>query len=227
MITVDVIMLTKTISEDLQKMTQKAIDTLHNSERDFEFNVILLESNKKSEYIFNNCKVYTPDFKHFNYNRYMNYGLCLCENDYVVLANNDLVFYKNWFSEIYKHKDEAHSFSPWNEYEDWHTKLKKIEKTEFNEKGFKEGYRTSYEMTGWCFVVKKEIFEWFKLDERVEFWYSDNVYIDDLQKHNFKHILVRDSKVDHLCSKTTEKMDKEKQKLLTTGQFKKYKKKND
>lgn len=218
-------MLTKTTSEELYKMTQKAIDTLHESEDEYVFNVILLESNKKSEYLYNRCKVYTPDFNHFNYNRYMNYGLCLCENDYVVLANNDLIFHKNWFSEIYKHKDESHSFGCWNEYDKWHTKLKEIREDEFNEKGFREGYRTSYEMTGWCFVVKREIFDYFKLDERVQFWYSDNVYIDDLQRHNFKHIIVRNSKVDHLCSKTTKTMDKDKQRLLTTGQLKNYNKK--
>jgi hypothetical protein len=34
------------------------------------------------------------------------------------------------------------------------------------------------------------------------FWYSDNVYADELLKHGIKHALVTRSKVDHIVSQT-------------------------
>jgi GT2 family glycosyltransferase len=220
---IDVIMLVRTDSEKLHKMTQNAIDSLHDSETEFQFNIFLLESNKNSKYQYKKCTLIVPEIKgDFNYNRYMNYGISKCENEYVVLANNDLFFHKNWFTEIYKHKNKAESFSSWNNFDNWHSTFAKIDLSEFNEEGYKEGYRTSYEMTGWCFVAKRNIFDEFTLDERVDFWYSDNVYSDDLQKYGFRHILVRDSKVDHLCSKTTETFSKQKIKELTSDQYKKY-----
>lgn len=222
---IDVIMLTLTNSDELFEMTQSAINSLHNSEKTFKFNVILLESNHQSTYNYQNCTtLFLGDTGKFNYNRSMNYGIDYTSNsgnEFVVLCNNDLIFHKGWFSEIYKYKNYADSFSSWNNYDDWHNKyIPNVTKLT----PFIEGYRIAHEMTGWCFVVKRKVFESFRLNEGVDFWYSDNVYVDDLQKNGFKHILVRNSYVDHICSKTYKTLSKEEQENVTKEQLDKYNK---
>lgn len=218
---IDVVMLALTSNDKLFEMTQKAIDSLHNSETDYEFNIHLLESNKNSQYTYKNCTVHIPNLGPFNYNKYMNYGIALSNNEYVALCNNDLFFHKGWFTEIYKHKDDADSFSSWNTYENWHDKyMPNIPKSV----KIIEGYRIAHEMTGWNFVVKRKVFDKFKLNEGVDFWYSDNVYVDDLQSHGFKHVIVRNSFVDHICSETYKTLSKEEQHEVTKDQLKKYNK---
>lgn len=209
---VDVIMLSLTNSDSLFEMTQSAINSLHESETEFTFNVLLLESNKQLPYSYTGCTVLFPDLE-FNYNRFMNFGLSKSSNELVVLANNDLIFHKNWFSEIYKHIDEADSFSSWNSKDGWHEKFMGDVSAKFV-----KGYRTCYEMTGWCFVAKRKIFEKFSLDERVAFWFSDNVYADSLQEHGFKHILVRNSFVDHIGDMTGKTLEDETRYKLRQGQ---------
>jgi len=221
---VDVIMLSLTNDDELFEMTQKAIDSLHDSETDFNFNVILIESNKNSPYQYKNCTVLLPssEIGEFNYNKYMNYGIDYVRNnnnEFVVLSNNDLIFHKGWFSEIFKYKDKADSFSSWNTYENWHDNyIPNIPKSV----NYLEGYRIAHEMTGWNFVVKQKVFDKIRLNEGVDFWYSDNVYIDDIQRFGFKHILVRNSFVDHICSKTFKTLSKEEQNDITKEQLNKY-----
>ncbi len=218
---VDVIMLSLTNSDELFEMTQSAINSLLESEKKFQFNVILLESNKKSKYQYKNCTVYTPNLGKFNYNKYMNYGISITNNEFIAFCNNDLIFQKDWFTEIYRLKDIADSFSSWNNYENWHDKcMPNISRLT----PYIEGYRIAHEMTGWCFVAKRKVFNKFKLNEGVDFWYSDNVYIDDIVRHGFKHILVRNSFVDHICSKTYKTFDTEKQNEVTKDQLNKYNK---
>jgi len=213
---VDVIILSLTTSDQIAVMTQKAIDTLHASETDFTFNVLLLESNKDSRWTYQNCITIVPDIP-FHYNRFLNYGIDRTKNEYIVSCNNDLVFHKGWFSEIYKHKDVADSFSPWNNHGGWH---KKLFETFDNE--YQEGYRTSYEITGWCFVTKRKVFDSFRLDEQVDFFYSDNLYADDLVIYNHKHILVRKSLVDHMTSVTYKGLSAQKQTDMVNGLEKVY-----
>ena len=48
------IMLTNTINNDIYRMTQNALDSLHNSIGSESFNVILVESNKTNDWNFQN-----------------------------------------------------------------------------------------------------------------------------------------------------------------------------
>lgn len=206
---VDAIMLALSTSDELFKMTQSAIDSLHNSETDFQFNIVLLESNKNSQYHYENCTTLVPDIEAFNYNKYMNYGIQKTINEYIILCNNDLVFHKGWFSAIYKHRDKSDSFSSWNNIGGWHEVRIPEPYPEFI-----EGYKIGTEVGGWCLVVKRSVFDVITLDDRVSFWFSDNVYIDALRKNNMKHGIVTNSFVDHLLETTSKTLsNKERYKL--------------
>ena len=217
---VDIIILSYTKSTQLYKMTHNCISSLVESEINHTFNIIVVESNKNfyEEYSpYSNCKIVIPK-EEFNYNKFCNIGLSLCNNDWVVLCNNDLIFHKNWFSVIeeFSNNTAYKSFSPWNSFEEWHSKRMRIDQEVF------EGYGIGHELCGWCIAVKREIFNTITLNERVEFWFSDNVYVDELIKHDIKHVLLRNSIVDHMTSKTLLTMNTETIKQLTEEQCENY-----
>lgn len=191
---VDVIIPSKT-KEGAIEITRNCIESLRDSEQDFKFNVVIVESGGdvcdvgQDSTIMMNCP--------FNYNKALNLGANSCSADWVVLANNDLIFHKNWFSAIIKANKDHHnivSFSPWDN--NHHNTRMTLDRDIY------EGYTVGLEIAGWCIVVKREILKQISLGEHVSFWYSDDVYSDELKRHDFRHALIRQSKVDHLVSKT-------------------------
>jgi GT2 family glycosyltransferase len=111
------------------------------------------------------------------------------------------------------------SYTPWNPYNGWHDQLMN---PYINNYRVYEGYRTSYEVGGWCLVTRNNVLSKMNLSDRVNFWYSDNVYIDEIRKLGMRHALVRESKVSHICSVTTKNLDQDKIKQITEGQRKPY-----
>ena len=213
---VDVVMLADSKSPELISMTQRAIDTLHSSETDHEFIAVVVESNK-NVHLYNNANILTPNFE-FNYHWYMKYGLQhLSEgglSDFVCLANNDLIFHKNWFTEIVKASEDmplVKSFSSFNPSSLW-----------IHDNKYHIGYGVGGVVTGWCLTMKKEILDVIDLSEDVNFWCSDNVYNDELIKHGIQHALVRDSHVTHLGGATLFTLNSERISELTSGQVEIY-----
>jgi GT2 family glycosyltransferase len=198
---VDAIILSNTDDLKYYGLLQRTINTLAWSEQNHKFNIIVVESNSnyldKGFICPNANSVITPNQK-FNYNKFLNIGLKECKNNWIIIANNDLIFTKNWFTKIlnfeqkYNHYD---SFSPFEPNWRPHKSLTIQE--------YYEGYRTAYEIAGWCLVLKRNVLETCGLfDESFEFWYQDNDYAMTLKKHNLKHALVRDSRVYHETSQS-------------------------
>jgi len=195
---VDVIIPSKT-SEKLSPILAQCIGSLKASEDEITFNVVVVESGEQIDCGQNKTIVYDRD--EFCYNHALNMGIKATKSEWVILANNDLIFRHLFMSEIVFYSammPTVKSFSPWNSHGGWHDNL--FGDSPLNRAFF--GYRTCYELTGWCIIVKREILEKIDLSERVNFWYSDNVYADELIKINESHALIRASKVDHLCSQT-------------------------
>jgi GT2 family glycosyltransferase len=195
-------------------MTQYAIDSLHESEKLINFRVIVVESYSKVHQ-YKHAIVMKPD-QEFNYNAFMNIGIKAGSAEWVCMANNDVVFGKNWFSAILKasealpHVDSFSSFTS--------QALKALGK----EQAYYVQYGIGTFVTGWCLTAKRKIFEKVKLDERVSFWCSDNVYQDELIRQGVNHALVRDSIVEHLGGRTLFSMPGEKIGELTAGQAQIY-----
>jgi len=103
----DVIFLSKTSNKDVFDMTQKAINSLHDSEKNNKFRVIVVESNldantPKYENIHLSVTYEEPTF---NYNKALNLAFNHVESDYVAVFNNDVLFMEDWYSIIRYYMD--------------------------------------------------------------------------------------------------------------------------
>lgn len=210
---VDVIILSKTSTLNLFNVLRDTVKSLHNSESDFKFNIIIVESNRNIKELFGSklydikAKFVIPPVPSFNYNQFLNIGLRECTNEFVLISNNDVIYSKNWFTEIKKQFDKdpsLYSASPTDKK--WHRHAPQF----FD--GKKEiyiGNRVAHEFTGWSFVLRKKIFDKIgTFDETFDFYYQDNDWVEMYKIHNIKHGLVYNSNCHHLLSQSLEIVEK-------------------
>lgn len=187
---IDIIFVSNAKNPELIEVTQNAINSAIATTK-YKLNIVVLE---QTNYVFNNCKTVNYTFK-FNYNRCLNYGISITKGKYILLANNDLIFYDNWAEILIEAMGSEYlSASPFSEYNPHNpTYLEDIT----------EGYRIGYELLGWAIFVKRKIFNKIgKLDESYKFWASDRAYAEQLRLNDVKHIIVKNSHVEHRCSLT-------------------------
>ena len=177
------------------------MDSLLESEdkAEIEFNIILVESNKDAKYRYPETQIIYPN-EIFGYNRFLNIGLQYVKGDYHAFCNNDLIFHKNWISNIIEYNNlnpKVLSFSPIDLKYPSMGKIASGAKPNW-------GYVPKYHIAGWCIVVKKEIFQEIDciFDPIFDFYYADDDYGLTLLKNNIPHRLVINSKVEHLASQT-------------------------
>ena len=213
---VDVVILSYTKDENYYNITKKAIDSLNESESNFKFNIHLVETNPNllSEFPqgYGSANIIIPNVP-FNYNKFLNIGLEKCKTDFIVMSNNDVVFNKDWFTNITSKMVECNavSGSPYND------KLFVQPQNRIGRNGMRnrmmmrrmrnkrnlipdvwEGYEVSKQVQGHCIVSKKSVLDNIKFDDRFEFFYQDNDYAKQLELFGFKHILVKKSVVEHI-----------------------------
>jgi len=217
---IDVIFLSYTKNLYYYGLTQRSINTLIQNNQDVDFNIFVVETNKKiidEFFVYRDCSVLIPE-EDFNYNRFIQYGLNFCKNDYVLICNNDLIFtkdsIKNLISIVKKYDIESASPIEPN----FHNNL-------FSEKemhsDFIEGYKVQKHILGWCIILKRNLIEKFNLfDEEFSFWYQDDDYAMELKKNGIKHFLIPSSKVRHEFS-ASHTLLKEKE-TMTFGLKKKF-----
>lgn len=188
---IDVIMLTNTNNDFFYEMTKETIDSLINSETEHIFNIILIESNNESEYVYNynNLQLVKSNLSEFNYNTSLNIGLSYSTNHWVIFSNNDIIYTKGWLSEILKTNEfkmnELVSFSPYNPNSVKNDKIIEGQTVYM-------GYRAYFEVCGWCILTNKSVLEKIggKFDETFPFWYQDNDYAILLNRQGIPHFLV-------------------------------------
>jgi len=200
---IDIIILSYAKDNALHAVTEQTIRSVLDSEdpEKIAFDILVIESAKDVRpYAFPNTRTIYPEAK-FGYNKYMNIGIKATHNEFVCLCNNDLIFEKNWASEILKAIDNdpallsANPFCP-----NFH------EKAKFDPQGPPvEGYFGV--LGGWCIFVKRKIFDIIGLfDENLVFWYCDADYCQTLMKYGVKNCLVPTSVVVHLRSESLKGM---------------------
>lgn len=153
----------------------------------------------------------------FNYNRALNQGIKYSENECLILANNDLLFYPGW-SRIGPQM-VANNFGSASALSQFHL-----------QKGYEmgdyvyEGYAIEYLLTGWCiFALRSTIEKIGSLNEQFDFWYSDNVYTDQIKQAGIRHGLFCNVRVDHLTSATLKTLSYRKQRKYSFDNIRKYK----
>jgi len=220
----DIIIISCGKTETLKQLTQNSVNSCLNSIG--EFNIIVIETCVNVRY--KNCTTYYYQPKgRFNYNRALNYGISQCSGEYIACCNNDLIFDKNWSVNMLNAFDSTDfdSLSPFELV--WHkewSECKAVNKL-MGDNNYIEAGEFVYPgntvrvfFTGWCYVIKRSAYN--KLigyrkdnnnqsnikitgfDELVEFYYSDNIVVEQYKKQNIKHGLVGNSLVKHLGEKT-------------------------
>jgi len=212
---IDVILLSYTKNDDIYNMTKDSIESIIESESDTKFNIYLLETEKTGKYVYkyDDVKVIVPDGE-FNYNRFLNIGLAECKNEWILISNNDTAYHKNWLTQmiIQHRKTGLLSMSPYCPIYALHRRYLSEQKDLFY------GYRVGIELTGWSILLNRKVIDTIgEFDERFSFWYQDNDYAMNLQKHNLKHGLVKRSIVTHLLSKSHGLVSPEKKHQMTNG----------
>ena len=210
-ISYDLIMVVASKDRELVQMTQRAIDSCLADGANV--NVILIETYVITQYQNVNKVIYYDE--EFCYNRCLNYGLKYAKNDIVILANNDIIFEKGW-STIGETMMKNNYLSA------------SALSTDPRQRAFKkgnyayEGYHIGMHLTGWCIFAQRKLFDIIgKLSEGVNFWYSDNLYAEQLKKAGIVHALICNVSVLHLTSRTLIKEDVKKRHLLTHAESKK------
>lgn len=215
---VDVIILSNTVNNQLFEMLKQTVDSIHDSETNHTFNIVVVESAKNISSIFTHrlseirAKFIIPQVPKFNYNLYLNIGLRECNNELILISNNDVIYSTGWFSAIAKQFEmdpELMSVSPVDRK--WHRHTESI----FNSlKELHIGNRTSYEFTGWSFIVRRSLFNIIgNFDERFEFYYQDNDIVELYNIYNIKHGLCTSSHIHHLLSRSHGTIKQEDRKL--------------
>lgn len=200
---IDVVILSLCNTDKNYQMNMDCINSLINSELNINFNIFILETNKnfstRWSYPFDNVKVIFPE-DDFNYNKYVNEGLKLTHSELICICNNDLIFQKNWITEIINFSNqhrEVLSFSPFdpNSHQ---------QRSALLETSYSIGYRVRTEVAGWCIVIKRKALNIFQtFDEDFDYYFQDNDYSYCLRKNNIRHALVGNSIVNHLENMTS------------------------
>jgi len=203
---IDVVILSNTANMEYYKMLKQCITSIK-SNTDVNTNIILVETNKElkgKDLKLPIDTIYIPEEEEFNYNKFLNYGLQFCKNDFICITNNDVIYESNTLKVLVDSLDKYDSVSPWDNRDSW--KFHKERKTY-------EGFRTTIHITGWCIVTKKETLDKIggEFDEQFEFWYQDDDYSRLLQQHKLTHALIGDVSVYHLGQQSHKLLDDKKQ----------------
>ena len=177
-------------------LTQNAVNSCLNSGVDFR--IIVIETCKDVKY--QHCETHYFEQKDkFNYNRCLNYGMQISKDKYVALCNNDLVFHKDWAKNIINAMESSKLNSACPFDKGYHLNYK--EAKPYNLQPGSHIYKNNQVrvfFVGWCFVIDRTV--WAKIgsfNEGVDFYFSDDIVVEQYKKHDISHALVANSYVDH------------------------------
>jgi hypothetical protein len=184
---VDLIMLSNATNTTLRGMTQIAIRTAIAGANSLPVNVIVLEQQPNIRYQYATT-VHAPE--PFHYNQFANRGAELGQAQWIVVANNDLIFRDGWLHHLLAAEHPV--VSPKNPGDERQPDL-------FNAKGYVNGRHFS----GWCFMIRRDI--WAKiggLDRDFGFWCADDAVIEQLRAVDVTPMIVPAAEVIHQGSVT-------------------------
>lgn len=191
----DLIIVAQSKDRDLIMMTQNTINTCLSDGADV--NVILVETYMPTKY--DHVDEYINYEGDFNYNHALNLGIEKAKGDIFILANNDLMFQRGWSTIGHSMKLNGYLSASALSNDPRQIGCKRGDYAY-------EGYDIGFQLTGWCIFVTRECIERIgKLDERHIFWFSDNIYGQQLKDAGIIHALICNVHVLHLGSRTLRK----------------------
>lgn len=201
----DVIILSRAKSDYYRKMCQNTIDTCIKGANGLPVNVVVIE--QEAGVIYNNARTIYHDAP-FAYNSFMNLGARSTSAPWVMFANNDLIFTDGW----------AHNLLSAN-----YPVVSPKEPNDPRQRGViknEKGYTNGRNLAGWCFAMKREVWERIGgLDEDFNGWFADDATIEQCKAIGIAPMLVVDSVVKHLGSKTLSDLQQDERDELCWGQL--------
>lgn len=160
-------------------------------------NIIVIESYAEKASGQDKTVLYLED--PYNCHRAVKSVLPHLTQEWVGIFNNDVLFYPDWFTEILKAHEarpDISSFSTWSQLWDWHPNIFP------DPEPIIEGYDVGRIFCGWAFIIKTELLKTIRMDERCDFWYSDNIMADEMRERGLIHALIPAARIDHIVSQT-------------------------
>ena len=211
---IDVVIVSNSMTGPLWSMTRNAVRTAKENAGVQIGQVVIVEECLTAQ-PQPGTKMLYYDFE-FNYNKCLNLGFSVCESKYVAFCNNDLRFEQNWAKNAI-YAMETHGFKS----------VSPTPRHIFG--GLKVGYEVGKHVLGWCIIVDRIVIDEIGgFDTPVKFWFSDDVYAEQLKAAGIKHALVGTSRVKHFTSSSLRKVVKGRERAaMQRGQsklFEQYKK---
>lgn len=200
---VDVVILSKALDWPTQQMTQRAIDTCYGTANGIPLNITVIENGGRVRYA-NATTIHKPEY--FNFNEFLNTGAGLGQAEWIVCANNDLIFKNGWLHNLMSANNDIVSPKEPKDPRQSHI-------TE-NTKGFE----TAVHFSGWCFMIKRSLWEKIgKFDTDIDFWCSDDAVIEQIKAAGSTPMLVPEAIVEHQASTTLNRMEPAEREHRTWG----------
>lgn len=202
----DVVILSNASTHPLRDMTQRAIESCIAGANSLPVNVIVMEQLPGERY---DLATTLPAPPQFHYNAFANTAAATGSAEWIMIANNDLIFHDGWLHALLAASHPV--VSPKCPRD--HRQADVVENT--------SGYVNAVHFSGWCFAMRRVVWDLLGgLDESVEFWCSDDAVIEQLRTLGIAPMLVPGARVEHLGSvtlKTSPHQDE-----LTWGQLDKF-----
>jgi hypothetical protein len=205
---VDVVILSNVTSSELQRLTQRTVDTCVAGANGLPVGVAVLEQCPNIVYK-QAATIQMPAV--FNYNGFANFGAARGSADWILVANNDLVFHDGWLHALLAADHPLVSpRCPRDERQ-----------SEFTENTV--GGVTGRHLSGWCFMISRDLWDRMGgLDDSVTFWCSDDVVIEQAAKFGVQPMIVPSSVVEHDRSSTLKTQPESLRDDLTWAQLDKF-----
>jgi len=205
--TYDLIIVSKS-TPILTPVTQRCIDS---ARAEGNVDVILIETG--NPYKYKGVDKFIQYNGEFNYNRALNLGLKHVKGDIYILANNDLIFRPGW--------SKIGDLMRMNGY---HSASAYSVGTPVQKDGMMyEGYAIGAILNGWCIFIDRTVLDAIgKLDETMTFWFSDNLYGEQIKTAGIKHALFTSVQVDHIGSATLKKTSTRMRRKYELGELGKF-----
>ena len=205
---VDVVIISNAKDNRLYRMTQQTVDTCLAGANSLPINIIVIEQNPQAKY--KNAETVWPKDS-FGYNKFANLGAKRGSAEWIMVANNDLLFSSGWLHQLLIADHQV--MSP------------KCPK-DARQKGMTEnetGEKCGKFFSGWCFMTKRSVWEQINtFDEDFIFWFADNATIEQVKAIGIMPMLVPGSLVEHLGSTTLNRTSANERDAYTWGQCDKF-----
>lgn len=203
----DVVILSNAYLKHLRNFTRLAIRSLVRSEPAGTFNVIVCE---QTTWQYNHATtLHMPGA--FNYNRFANTGASQGKAEWICISNNDVEFTPGWFSKLTEHGGDVLSpRSPGMKMQDMH-------------KSVARGYNIMEHFSGWCFVIRRQVWENIgRFNEDFPFYSADCMVVRQLREAGYLPAMVPQSVVTHFLGKTRKTLPFDIRKIITEGENQRY-----